>query len=159
MVQGPGIGEWEQKGMKLRASKRVGSGNKALWGIPGGEAFRLETQKLQPWWDWGSGGQEGLLGTSGHRTHWGFGKAALTGPAHLGILRRSPEVSGDHVGLSHRACAARERAASLLGSLTCSDGSGLPRPWTAWRGVRKGVYLLLGPRPTWMAPRAEMHMT
>lgn len=48
LVRGPGIGEWEQKGMKLCASKRVGSGNKALWGIPGGEAFRLEIRSFRP---------------------------------------------------------------------------------------------------------------
>lgn len=110
LVQGPGIGEWEQKGMKLRASKRVGSGNKALRGIPGGEAFRLRSEasamvglgKWRPGRSPGEPQDTGLVGVSGRlpsqvQRTWRFSGgaprsagttwASATGPA---LPRREP---------------------------------------------------------------------
>lgn len=92
------------------------------------------------------------------RTQWGFGEAVLTGPMHLGILRTGPEVGGPQGSQLPDLCSPRESHFPSW-SLTCSDGNGLRRPWTAWREGRRAVHQLLGPWPTWVAPRAERSLT
>lgn len=80
--------------------ERFGQETNLCWGSPGGEAFRTETQKTQPWWEQESGDQESLSGTQDTRTCGGFGEAVLRGLAHLDILSRSPKVSGSCPGES-----------------------------------------------------------